>query len=128
VDVIVNFIFLFGIAVLPYSVQTFLRFADSRDATTLYFGDFALVFAALVALRWSALRQRRGEVDSEARFREWRGTVRQSIIVVLMVGALIGMNFGAIPKDKLYTWVPAAIIAVTLITRMAVQRLPKFLL
>jgi uncharacterized membrane protein len=128
VDVIVNFIFLFGIAVLPYAVQTFLRFADGRDAITLYFGDFTLVFAALAALRWSALRQRRGDADSEVRLREWRGVVRQSILVALFVGALIAMNAGAIPKDKFYTWVPAAIVAVTLITRLAVQRLPQFLL
>ena len=29
-DVIVNFVFLFGIAVLPYAVQTFLRFNTGR--------------------------------------------------------------------------------------------------
>lgn len=129
VDIIVNFIFLFGIAVLPYAVQTFLRFGNGGDAATLYFGDFALIFTALAALRWSALRQRRSDLDSEVRLREWRRTVRQSLIVALMVGALIAMNAGAIPKDKFYTWVPAAaIIAVTLITRWAVRRLPKFLL
>ena len=128
VDVIVNFIFLFGIAVLPYSVQTVLRFAEVGDASTLYFGDFALVFTALATLRLSALRQRRGDPDSEVRLREWRGTLRQYIIVALIVGALIAMNAGAIPKNKFYTWVPATIIGVTLITRLAVRRLPKFLL
>src|SRR3954464_9950690 len=53
-DVVVNFVFLFGIAILPYTVQTVLRFG-SGDALLLYFGDFGLVFTALATLRWRAL-------------------------------------------------------------------------
>jgi uncharacterized membrane protein len=126
-DVIVNFIFLLGIAVLPNAVQTFLRFAPGRDAITLYFGDFGLIFAALATLRWRALGQRRGDPDPDIRFREWRGTVRQYGIVLMIIAALVGMNAGAIPKEKFYSLVPAAFVAVTVITRMAVRRLPKFL-
>jgi len=127
-DVVVNFIFLFGIAVLPYSVQTFLRFEEGRNSATLYFGDFTLIFAALATLRFSALRQRRGDTDPEVRLREWRGTVRQFIIVAAIVGFLIAMNAGVIPKDKILQLGAAAIIAVTLFTRLVVRRLPKFLL
>jgi uncharacterized membrane protein len=127
-DVVVNFIFLFGIAVLPYAVQTFLRFEDGRNSTILYFSDFTLIFAALAALRFSALRQRRGDADAEVRLREWRGTVRQFTIVVAIVGALIALNAGVIPKGKILQLGAAAIIAATLITRLVVQRLPKFLL
>src|ERR1043165_7133377 len=90
-DVVINFIFLLGIAVLPYAVQTYLRFATGREALMLYFGDFALVFAALAALRWRALRQRRGDPDHEVRLREWRATVRQFTIVFVIVACLIAM-------------------------------------
>src|SRR5436190_13693643 len=36
-DVIVNFVFLLGIAVLPYAVQTLLRLMPGREAIILYF-------------------------------------------------------------------------------------------
>ncbi|MFL6590411.1 MAG: TMEM175 family protein [Chthoniobacterales bacterium] len=126
-DVIINFIFLLGIAVMPYSVQTFLRFTTSRDAIILYFGDFALIFAALATLRWRALRQRRGDSEPELRLREWRGTVRQYTIVVFIVGCLVGMTLGVIPKERFYSTVPAVFVVVTVLTRVAVRRLPRFL-
>jgi uncharacterized membrane protein len=126
-DVIVNFVFLLGIAVLPYSVQTFLRFPLGRDATVLYFGDFALIFAALATLRWRALRQRRGDPDADVRLREWRGTVRQYIIVAIIAASLMAMSAGFFPKDKFFSVVAAALIGVTVLTRLAVRRLPKFL-
>jgi uncharacterized membrane protein len=126
-DVIVNFIFLLGIAVLPYAVQTFLRFTGGRDAIVLYFGDFALIFTALATLRWRALRQRRGAPDADVRLREWRGTVRQYAIVLMIVGCLLGLNAGVLAADNFYSVVPAAFILVTLIARVGVRRLPKFL-
>ena len=126
-DVIINFVFLLGIAVLPYAVQTFLRFTVGRNAIVLYFGDFALVFAALATLRWRALRQRRGNEDREVRLREWRSSVRQYTIVLIIVGFLVGTNGKAFPNEKFLTLIPAALIAVTLISRLVVRRLPKFL-
>ena len=77
-EVIINFVFLLGIAVLPYAVQTFLRFQSSRESLLLYLGDFILIFAALATLRLSALRQRRDHDDTAALVREWRGTVRNT--------------------------------------------------
>jgi uncharacterized membrane protein len=126
-DVIVNFIFLLGIAVMPIAVQTFLRFTTGRNAIVLYFGDFALVFAALATLRWRALLQRRGNPDVDLRTREWRGTVRQYTIVLVIVACLIGMAVGAIPQEKFYSSVPAAFIVISVLTRFAVRRLPGFL-
>lgn len=102
-DVIINFTFLLGIAVLPYAVQIYLRFARDRDSLTLYFGDFALVFGALAALRWRALLQRRGHPDKDLRLREWRATVRQFIIMFVIVGSLIAMGVGAIPRENFYS-------------------------
>lgn len=126
-DVIINFVFLLGIAVLPYAVQTFLRFTVGRNAIVLYFGDFALVFAALATLRWRALRQRRGHDDREVRLREWRSSVRQYTIVLIIVGFLVATNGKAFPNEKFLALVPAALITVTLIARFAVRRLPGFL-
>ena len=126
-DVIINFIFLFGIAVLPYSVQTFLRFMPSQDAILLYFGDFALIFAALPTLRLRALLQRRGQPDVAVRLKEWRETIRQYGIVLFIVACLVGMRFDLIPKREFYTLVPASFLIVMVITRSIVRRLPKFL-
>jgi uncharacterized membrane protein len=126
-DVMVNFIFLLGIAIMPYAVQIFLRFGKGQDAIVLYFGDFALVFAALATLRWRALLQRRGDPDIAVRVREWRGTVRQYTIVLVIAACLIAMAAGAIPRDKFYSSVPAAFVVISLLTRFAVRRLPTFL-
>jgi uncharacterized membrane protein len=126
-DVIVNFIFLFGIAVLPYSVQVFLRFTTASHVIVLYLGDFALVMAALATLRWRALRQRRDDPDAEVRLREWRGTVRQYILVLIIIGFLFAMNAQLIPPQKFFSFLPAAIVIVTLGTRLSVRRLPGFL-
>lgn len=126
-DVAINFVFLFGIAVLPYAVQTFLRFTSGQDAILLYFGDFALIFTALATLRWRALRQRRGDPDAAVRLKEWRETVRQYGIVLIIVLCLVGMRFNLIPREKFYTFVPAAFVIVMLVTRMIVRQLPKSL-
>ena len=126
-DVVINFIFLFGIAILPYAVQTFLRFTTGGDAIILYFGDFALVFAALATLRWRALLQRRGDPDTDLRLREWRATVRQYTIVLVIAGCLIAMGMGAIVRESFLSTAAAAFVVATLVTRFAVRRLPRFL-
>ena len=126
-DVVINFIFLLGIAILPYAVQTYLRFARGREPLMLYFGDVALVFAALATLRWRALLQRRGDADRDVRLREWRATVRQYTIVLVIVGSLIAMGVGGIPREKFYSAAGAAFVVGTVLTRFSVQRLPRFL-
>jgi uncharacterized membrane protein len=126
-DVVVNFIFLLGIAVLPYVVQTFLRFSSAPHVIVLYLGDFALVLAALATLRWRALRQRRSDPDADGRLREWRGTVRQYTLVLIIILFLVAMNARLIPAEKFFSVLPAAIVVVTLGTRFSVRRLPPFL-
>jgi uncharacterized membrane protein len=126
-DVIVNFIFLLGIAVFPYAVQTFLRFSPARNVIVLYLGDFALVLTALATLRWRALRQRREDPDADVRLREWRGTVRQYLLVLVIVGFLFAMNAELFPAEKFLSVLLAALVIVTLSTRLSVRRLPRFL-
>jgi uncharacterized membrane protein len=126
-DVIINFIFLLGIAAAAYAVQTYLRFPRGREAIVLYFGDFTLVFAALATLRWRALLQRRGDPDRDLRLREWRATVRQYTIVAVLLAALIAMSVGAIPPENFYSAVAAAFVAASALARFAVRRLPGFL-
>src|SRR5438477_1724733 len=126
-DVIINFVFLFGIAVMPFTVQTFLRFMPGQDAILIYFGDVALIFAALATLRCRALLQRRSDADAEVRLKGWRETVRQYGIVLFVGAFLAGMRAGWIPREKFYTLVPAAFVLVVLVTRVAVRQLPKFL-
>jgi uncharacterized membrane protein len=126
-DVIINFIFLLGIAVLPYVVQTFLRFTTARDVIVLYLGDFALILSALATLRWRALQQRRNDPDTEVRLREWRSTVPQYILVLVISGFLFAMNGPLIPAKKFFSFLPAVILIVTLGVRFCVRRLPRFL-
>jgi uncharacterized membrane protein len=126
-DVIVNFIFLLGIAVLPYVVQTFLRFARAPNVIVLYLGDFAVILTALATLRWRALRQRRDDLDGDVRLREWRGTVRQYIFVLLIVGFLFAMNAQLLPPEKFFSYLPGMLVIVALGTRLSVRRLPRFL-
>jgi uncharacterized membrane protein len=126
-DVIVNFIFLLGIAVLPYVVQTFLRFSPSGNVVVLYLGDFALILTALATLRWRALRQRRNDPDTDIRLGEWRSTVRQYILVSVIIAFLFAMNAQLIPAKKLVSFLPATALVVILGTRLAVRRLPRFL-
>lgn len=126
-DVIVNFIFLLGIAVLPYVVQIFLRFASAPNVIVLYLGDFAVILTALATLRWRALRQRRDDPDADVRLREWRGTVRQYILVLVIVGFLFAMNAQLFPPEKFFSYLAAILVILTLGTRLSVRRLPRFL-
>lgn len=126
-DVIVNFIFLLGIAVLPYSVQIFLRFPSASHVIILYLGDFALILAALATLRWRALLQRRDDPDVDVRLREWRGTIRQYILVLVIIAFLFVINSHLIPAEKFFSVLPASLVVVALGTRLSVRRLPGFL-
>jgi uncharacterized membrane protein len=126
-EVVVNFVFLLGIAVLPYVVQTFLRFQSNRASLLLYLGDFTLIFAALATLRLSALRQRRDDDDTATRLRAWRGTVRQFAITALSLGLLSALGADAIATGKLFSIIPAVIAVVALVTRLSIRRLPTFL-
>jgi uncharacterized membrane protein len=73
-DAIVNFVFLFAIAVLPYALQTFLRYKSYLASFTLYVGDFSLI---LSLLRVRSLQQRRGDSDVAERLRDWRRSLMQ---------------------------------------------------
>jgi hypothetical protein len=105
----------------------YLRFTNGRDALILYFGDFALVFAALATLRLRALLQLRGDSDPKVRLREWRATVRQYTIVLVITGSLVAMGMGAILRESFYSAAAASFVVITLVTRFAVRRLPRFL-
>ena len=126
-DVFINFVFLLGIAVLPYALQVYLRFTTGKEALILYFGDCVLVFAALATLRLRALVQQRGDPDPELRVREWRATLRQYTIVLVIAGCLIAMAMGVILKESFYSSAAAVFIGATLLTRVTVKRLPRFL-
>ena len=76
-DMVVNFMFLFGIAILPYAVQTFLRFQVHLMNFSLYLGDLVLVLTTLSFLCMRGLRQRRADPDEEGRLRDWRRSVAQ---------------------------------------------------
>ena len=130
-DMVVNFVFLFGIAILPYAVQTFLRFEMQLAPFSLYLGDVILVLVTLSFLRLRGLEQRRGDPDEEDRLRGWRRTVAQFAVAV-MAAALLGVmhrrnaNFQSDWRRFGGYGVPG-IIVIAFLVRRAVRRLPAFL-
>ncbi|MGH8165537.1 MAG: hypothetical protein ACREP1_14515, partial [Rhodanobacteraceae bacterium] len=129
-DAVVNFTFLFGIAILPYAVQTFLRF-QAVPAFALYVGDFSLILTTLSILRVRSLRQRRGDPDLKARLREWRRSLSQVFAALLAIGLLIllsqknGTLHSALSDLDWYVF--GGVAAVVLLSRFGVRRLPAFL-
>jgi len=130
-DMVVNFVFLFGIAILPYAVQTFLRFEMQLVPFSLYLGDVILVLITLSFLRLRGLGQRRDEPDEEDRLRDWRRTVAQFSVAV-MAATLLGImhrrdaNFQSDWRLFGGYGVPG-IIVIAFLVRRAVRRLPAFL-
>ena len=129
-DAIVNFVFLFGIAILPYAVQTFLRFRLELPSFALYLGDFSLILVTLSILRVRSLMQRR-DPDLADRLQAWRRSVVQVVLALLLVSLLLvlrlrGGSFEAgLRESDGYVLGAFAIIAV--LSRFAIRRLPAFL-
>ncbi len=130
-DLVVNFAFLFAIAILPYAVQTFLRFQLQLLSFSLYLGDVVLILTTLSILRTRGLIQRRGEADEEGRLRDWRRSVMQFSVAILAT-ALLGVMHrpGADFQTDLRVFggygLPG-IILISLLVSRAVRRLPGFL-
>lgn len=130
-DMVVNFVFLFAIAILPYSVQTFLRFQMARPSFTLYLGDLCLVLTTLSILRVRGLRQRRENAADDGRLSDWRRSLAQLTIAAACTVFLIALqrpdaNFGTdVRAFGLY--VAPLIIVIVHFVRRAVRQLPSFL-
>ena len=130
-DVVANFAFLFGIAILPYCVQTFLRFEMQLVSFSLYLGDVVLILATLSFLRVRSLRQRRLDPDEESRLSDWRRSVVQ-LSVAILATTLLGIMHrrGADFRTDLRVfggYATPGIIVVALLVGRSVRRLPAFL-
>jgi uncharacterized membrane protein len=131
-EMVVNFMFLFGIAILPYAVQTFLRFERLLLPFSLYLGDLILVVATLSFLRVRGLRQRRADADDEeGRLRDWRRSVAQLTGATVAACLLVAMHRpGADFQDDLRLFGRYAILGIVVLVLLvwrAVRRLPAFL-
>lgn len=130
-DMVANFVFLFAIAVLPYAVQTFLRFPESFPPLILYLGDLGLILSALALLRFRGLRLRRADDDLEMRLRDWRRTVLQisgAVIALGIILALLTSSAGYQTQvSRLGPLVLGAIFVSVLFARRGIKRLPEFL-
>lgn len=130
-DAIINFVFLFAIAVLPYSLQTFLRFKLYLPSFSLYVGDFSLILLSLAVLRVRSLQQRRDDPNLPDRLCDWRRSLMQFGVAFLMAGLLLALHYHggsfetAMRDYDLY--VVGAFLLIILLTRSAVRRLPGFL-
>jgi len=130
-DAIVNFVFLFGIAILPYAVQTFLRFRLELPSFALYLGDFSLILVTLSILRVRSLMQRRDDPDLADRLQAWRRCVVQVLLAFLLVSLLLvlrlrGGSFEAGLRES-DGYVLGAFAFIAVLSRYAIRRLPAFL-
>ena len=130
-DIVVNFVFLFAIAIVPYSVQTFLRFQMALPPFTVYLGDLCLVLTTLSILRVRALRQRRENPDDEGRLNEWRRSLAQFAVAAASAVFLIVLqrpdaNFQSdVRAFGLY--VAPLIVVIVFFVRRGIRQLPSFL-
>ena len=131
IDMVVNFMFLFSIAILPYAVQTFLRFKLQLPPFSLYLGDLVLILTTLSFLRVRGLRQRRADPDEEGRLRDWRrsvaqlaGAVGSAVLVAVMHRP--GADFHT---DLRYfgSYAIPGIVVLVLLVRRSIRGLPAFL-
>ena len=131
IDMVVNFVFLFGIAILPYAVQTFLRFKLQLLPFSLYVGDFVLVLATLSFLRVRGLRQRRADPDEEGRLRDWRRSVAQLVGAAASASLLAAMHRpGADFQTDLRhfgSYAIPGIVVLVIVVRRSIRGLPLFL-
>lgn len=128
---VVNFVFLFGIAVLPYSVQTYLRFKMALLPFTLYVGDLCLILIALSILRVRGLRQRRYDAEDERRLSDRRRSLAQiaiaaCLMVLLLVLQRSGGNFQR-EMRAFAVYITSAILLILTAVRHGVRELPSFL-
>ena len=131
-DMVVNFVFLFGIAILPYAVQTFLRFEMQQLVPfSLYLGDLAIILTTLSFLRIRGLRQRRGDPDEEGRLSDWRRSVAHLAVAVMATVLLTIMHRGGADFQadlRLFGgYAVPGIVVVAFLARRGVRRLPAFL-
>lgn len=131
VDRVVNFMFLFGIAILPYAVRPFLRFQMLLPPFSLYLGDLSLVLTTLSFLRVRGLIQRRADPDEDGRLRDWRRSVAQLVGAAAAACLLAAMHRpGADFQTDLRLYgsyaIPGIVVLVPLVRR-GVRRLPAFL-
>lgn len=130
-DAIVNFVFLFAIAILPYAVLTFLRFNSALASFALYLLTFAIILLSLSVLRVRSLLQRRRDPDVADRLRAWRRSVTQvllavSLVVLLLVLERHGGTLQAALRE-LDFYILAGFAVVVILVRKLVTRLPAFL-
>lgn len=128
---VVTFVFLFAIAVLPYSVQTFLRFRMALLPFTLYLGDLCLVLTTLSILRLRGLRQRRENTGDESRLSDWRRSLAQFTIagacaVFLFLVHQRPANFETDVR-AFGRYVPPLLVVILVFVRRAIRQLPSFL-
>ena len=127
VQVVTNFIFLFGLALLPYALQTFMRFTVEPAAIGLYFGDLALVFICVATMRLGGLLQRRADLDDAVRLRDWKRVVTQYLISSFMIAIVVAVANGRLSPRIPFQFFFAAIAAIILAVRSMTRRVPKFL-
>lgn len=126
-EIIVNFVFLFGLAVLPFAVQAFIQFKRDPLTLSLYFGDFALILLALSTLRLRGLVQRRSDLDEKERLRDWKRVVAQTLIALFMATMLVMILTAKVQLDEVLNYFVPAVLVAVVVLRLSVRRLPKFL-
>jgi uncharacterized membrane protein len=127
VEVITNFVFLFGLALLPYALQTFLRFPAEPAALALYLADLALIFLSLATLQLRGLLQRRVDLHDALRLRDWQRTLTQFLAALFMIYAVAMLTRGMVFGGKRAEFFGIIVLLVLVGIRYSVRRVPRFL-
>jgi len=112
-------------------VQTFLRFRLVFASFAIYVADFSLILLTLAILRVRNLRQRRKDPDLTSRLRDWRRSVIQLLLVILMGWflAALGLHRGTFAEGlrSLDWYALAGFGLIVFTTRSTIRGLPAFL-
>lgn len=130
-DAVVNFVFLFAVAILPYAVQAFVRFGTSLAPFGLYLCTFALILSTLAILRIRGLQQRRDDPDLSGRLKDWRRSVVQLLLALVMTLVVLALwhHGGTLQAGlrDLDLYMLGGLATVIFTTRTLIRRLPAFL-
>lgn len=126
-DVVLNFLFLFALALLPYCLQTFMRFPAQAAALELYFADVSVIFITLATLRLRGLLQRSPHLRSDLRLKDCQRVAAQYLLAVLMIVTVAGVATRRVVPPYQEGPFALAMVATLLIGRLAVRRVPAFL-
>ena len=95
-DVLLNFLFLAFVAVLPFAMQTNIRFEGDNRAYALYAGAFAGISLPMLLLLARGLARRNPHLTGTERLQLWRAVIRNALVFGASLSALVLLYFNPV--------------------------------